>query len=93
MADAGRTGLPSTVTPSSVSEGRRSRQLLAVEGNAAFGDHPLDVPPRCDAGAGEQLGDPLRPVLALAWAAGANCCSAAGGAAQVSGSFVAGAVT
>ena len=38
---------------------------------APFGDHPLDVAARGDAGAGEQLGDALRPVLAggRAWAA------------------------
>jgi hypothetical protein len=37
----------------------------AVERDAAFLDHTFDVTPRANTGAREQLGDALRPILAL----------------------------
>ena len=61
----GRTGLPSTVTPArSVSRVAGVVSDLAVERDAPVGDHPLDIAPRGDPGAGEQLGDALRSGLA-----------------------------
>ncbi len=38
-------------------------EQLAVEGDAAFADHPLDVAARGDAGAGQHLGNALRLVV------------------------------
>jgi hypothetical protein len=43
---------------------RRRGALLAIECDAPFGDHSLDVAARRDSGASEQLGDPLQPFLA-----------------------------
>jgi len=44
---------------------------LAVKCDASFGNHPLDVPPRCHTRSGKQLRDPLRSLFArkvtLAW--------------------------